>query len=69
MRVLIFFVLWWILFAISWPIAIVALLLLPVVYLVALPFRLAAACVGALFGLIRVLLFLPARVLGYRRAG
>jgi len=42
-------------------------MLLPVVWLLALPFRMLGLVVEALFALIRTLLFIPARVLGYRR--
>ena len=67
MKVLILFIAWCILFAISWPLALVALVLLPIVWLVALPFRLVAIVVQALFALIRALLFLPARLFGGRK--
>ena len=49
-----------------WPIALLALLLLPLVWLVTLPFQLAAIVIGALFAFIKALLFLPARLLGQR---
>jgi len=42
------------------------LVLAPLVWLVALPFRIVGLCFGAVFALLRTLLFLPARVLGYR---
>jgi hypothetical protein len=51
-----------------WPIALLALILLPVVWLVSLPLRLIGITVDALFAFVRTLLFLPARVLGFRRA-
>ena len=66
MKVLLFVVGWLILFALSWPLAILLLILAPVVWLVALPFRLLGLLVGATFALLKALLFLPARVLGYR---
>ena len=49
-----------------WPLALVALVLAPLVWLLALPFRLVGICIAALFAFIKALLFLPARVLGYR---
>lgn len=58
------FLLWCLLLVLCWPLALLALLLAPVVWLVALPFRLAGLCVGALFAFIRALLYLPARLLG-----
>lgn len=57
---------WLILFVLCWPIAILALLLWPLVWLICLPFRLLGIAVDAVFALLRALLFLPARVLGYR---
>ena len=66
MRFLVFLVLWCILLVLSWPLAIALLVLAPLVWLVALPFRIVGLCVGAVFALVRTLLFLPARVLGHR---
>jgi hypothetical protein len=59
-------VLWCILFVLSWPLALLALLLWPVVWLVSLPFRLLGIAFEAVFALIKAVLFLPARLLGYR---
>jgi hypothetical protein len=66
MQVLILFVLWCLLFAVSWPLALLALVLWPVVWLLSLPLRLVGISVGAVFALVRALLFLPARLLGSR---
>lgn len=66
MKVLILFVAWLILLALSWPLAILALVTAPLLWLIALPFRLLGVVVGATFALIRSLLFLPARILGHR---
>jgi len=63
---LVFLVLWCILVVLSWPVALAVLVLAPLVWLVALPFRIVGLCVGAVLALLRTLLFLPARVLGYR---
>ena len=63
---LVLLVLWCILLVLSWPVALAVLVLAPLAWLVALPFRLVGLCVGAVFALLRTLLFLPARVLGYR---
>jgi hypothetical protein len=60
------FILWCILFVLCWPVALLALLLWPVLWLLTLPFRLVGIAVDAVFVLLRTLLFLPARVLGYR---
>jgi len=57
-------VLWLLLLAICWPLAIAALVLYPIVWLVLLPFRLLGIVVDSTFGLIRALFMLPARVIG-----
>ena len=57
---------WLILFIVCWPLALLALVLWPVVWLLSLPLRLVGITVGALFALLRALLFLPARLLGHR---
>ena len=44
--------------------ALVALILFPIVWLIALPFRLLGICIDAAFSLIRAILFLPSRLLG-----
>ena len=66
MRFIIFLVAWFILLAMSWPLALFVLLLAPFIWLVALPFRLVGLVVEALFALVRAVLLLPARILGYR---
>lgn len=66
MKVLILFVGWCILFALCWPLALLALVLFPVVWLLTLPLRLMGITIHAAFALIRALLLLPARLLGYR---
>jgi hypothetical protein len=49
-----------------WPLAVLALFLLPVLWLLSLPFRLLFSVVEAVLALIRALLFLPARLLGWK---
>jgi hypothetical protein len=66
MKVLILFVGWCILFVLCWPVALLALIVLPIVWLVSLPLRLIGITINALFALVRAVLFLPARLLGYR---
>ena len=66
MKVLALFVLWCILFVLSWPLALAVLVLAPLVWLLALPFRLLGVCVNATFALLKSILFLPARLLGHR---
>lgn len=58
--------LWLLLAAICWPIAIVALLVLPIIWLLLLPFRIAFFALEGLVSLIRALFMLPARLLGGR---
>jgi len=65
-KVLALFVLWCILFVLSWPVALAVLILWPLVWLLALPFRLVGISVAAVFALLKSILFLPARLLGYR---
>jgi hypothetical protein len=67
-KTLIFFVGWCILFVLCWPLALLALVLAPLVWLISLPFRLIGITFDAVFALIKTLLFLPARLLGYRPA-
>ncbi|MFZ9682482.1 MAG: hypothetical protein ACO3DQ_04670 [Cephaloticoccus sp.] len=66
MTLLIAFLLWCGLLVLCWPLALLTLVLLPVLWLIALPFRLAGVVIGAAFALIRALLYLPARLLGGR---
>ncbi len=58
------FFLWVILFVICWPVAILALVLYPVVWLLLLPFRILGIAVEGVLGIVRGLILLPARVLG-----
>ena len=60
------FLLWLILFVLCWPLALLGLLLYPLVWLLMLPFRLLGIAVGGVFALIKSIVFLPARVLGWR---
>jgi len=67
MKALILFVGWGILFVLCWPAALLALVLFPVVWLLSLPLRLIGITLDAVFALVSALLFLPARVFGWRR--
>jgi len=62
------FILWCLLLVICWPLALLALVLYPLVWLLLLPFRLVGIAVGGVFELLRAILFLPARVLRGPRA-
>jgi len=57
---------WCILFVLCWPLAILVLLLAPIVWLVSLPLKLIGISLDAVFALIKAILLLPARMLGYR---
>jgi len=67
MKALVLFVGWCILFAVCWPLAVLALILFPFVWLVSLPLRLVGITLEAVFALLRAVLFLPARLLGWNR--
>ncbi len=62
------FLLWLLLLVCCWPLALLALLLYPLVWLVLLPFRLLGVAVDGVLGLLRAVLLLPARLLGGPRA-
>lgn len=66
MKVLIAFIAWCILFVLAWPVALLALVLFPFLWLLSLPFRLVGIAISAAFALLRALLLLPARILGHR---
>jgi len=66
MKLFIGLVLWCILFVLSWPVAILALVLYPLVWLVLLPLRIVGITVVAVFALLRAILYLPVRLLGAR---
>ncbi len=61
------FLLWLILLFLCWPLALLALVLYPIVWLILLPFRLVGIAVGGVFELLKAIVLLPARVLGMRR--
>lgn len=57
------FLLWLILLVVCWPVALLALLLWPMVWLITLPLRLVGIALDGVFALLRALVMLPARVL------
>jgi hypothetical protein len=57
------FLLWCFLFILCWPIALLALVLYPIVWLILLPFRIVGIAVGGVLGLISALFLLPVRLL------
>jgi hypothetical protein len=57
------FLLWCILFILCWPIAILALVLYPLVWLITLPFRIVGIALHGVFGLLTAMVMLPVRLL------
>jgi hypothetical protein len=66
MKALLVFITWCVLFVLCWPVALLALVLWPLVWLVSLPFRLVGITLEAVFAFLRALLLLPARLLGHK---
>jgi len=62
------FLLWLILLVLCWPLALLALVLYPFVWLLLLPFRLVGIAVGGVLELLKAILLLPVRVLRGPRA-
>jgi hypothetical protein len=58
------FLIWLVLLLLCWPLALLALVLYPVAWLLLLPFRLVGIGVDAVFALLRAIVMLPARILG-----
>jgi hypothetical protein len=66
MNLFLIFVAWCVLLFFCWPLALVALVVWPIVWLILIPFRLLAILVRATLALVKAIVFLPARILGYR---
>jgi hypothetical protein len=62
------FLLWCLLFVVCWPLALLALIAYPFVWLLLLPFRIVGIAVDGVFELLRAILLLPARVLRPRHS-
>lgn len=62
------FLLWCILLCLCWPLALLALVLYPLIWLILLPFRIVGIAVTGVLDLVKAILFLPARVLRGPRA-
>jgi hypothetical protein len=58
------FLLWLLLLVVCWPLALIALVLYPIVWLILLPFRLVGIVVDGVFQFLRALILLPSRVIG-----
>ena len=61
------FLVWLVLLVVCWPLALLALVLYPFVWLILLPFRLVGIAVNGVFELLRAIILLPARVLRFGR--
>ena len=57
------FLLWCLLFVISWPLALLALCLYPLVWLILLPFRIAGLAVHGALALVAAVIFLPVKAI------
>ena len=68
MKLLFGFLLWCMLLVLCWPLAVLALILFPIIWLISIPFRLLAMVLNAVFRLLKAILFFPARVLQPRKA-
>lgn len=66
MKCLLVFLVWCVLLVLCWPLAVLALVLVPLVWLLCLPFRLIGVALEAVIAFVKAVLFLPARLLGYR---
>lgn len=62
------FLLWLFLLFICWPLALLALVLYPLIWLLLIPFRILGFAVEGVLALVKAIIFLPARVLGGARA-
>ena len=60
------FLLWCILLVLCWPLALLALVLYPFIWLLMLPFRLVVLTMNGLMAFLRALFLLPARILGHQ---
>jgi hypothetical protein len=61
------FLLWLLLLLLCWPLALLALLLWPIVWVISIPFRILGIAFEGVFALLRAVVFLPARLLGGER--
>lgn len=58
--------LWLILFVLFWPLALAVLILVPILWLLSIPFRIVFWLIEAVLRLVKTILFLPARLLGFK---
>lgn len=65
MKLLLTLILWALLLALCWPLALLVLIAWPFLWLLSIPFRIVGTLMAALLALVKALLFLPARLLGH----
>ncbi len=68
MRLLFVLLLWAIVLVLCWPVALLLVVLWPILWLLSIPFRIVGALMEGILALIKAILLLPARMLGYRTA-
>ncbi len=68
MKILLVTIGWFLLLVLSWPLALLALVLWPIIWLLLLPFRLLGIAVDGVFALLKAIVMLPARLLGAAKA-
>jgi len=66
MKTLFLIVAWCLVWVLCWPLALAILVVWPLLWLLSLPFRFLSIVVEASFALLKAILLLPARILGYR---
>jgi hypothetical protein len=69
MKFILSLLLWAILLVLCWPLALLLLVIWPILWLLSIPFRIVGAAMNAIIALVSAILFLPARLLGWRPAG
>lgn len=68
LQIMLKFLMWCVLLVLCWPLALLALVLYPIVWLLLLPFRIVGIAVDGVLGLLRGIVMLPSRVLSGSRA-
>jgi hypothetical protein len=66
MKTLIGLILWCLLLVVAWPLALLLLVLLPLLWVLSIPFRIVGVAMRAVIAFLGAIFFLPARLLGYR---
>lgn len=66
MKLLLTLLLWCLLLVLCWPVALLVLVLWPFLWLLSIPFRIVGVAMEAVLALVRAILLLPARLLGWR---